>query len=262
MKIQKIDDPQFREAIMQTFSERDSPRRYEIHFTDLINCLFCSFQHKVLLDEPSDDRYDAILTWARGLAFDSVITSRISKKTLIVLGGAQGEVDMVFQGMPYELTSSLFMAKATKESDDLAGRYQYKQTQLRYYMAALSKPIGRLKIIEQAGQKHQNESLPGTREHTWQIEMTPLELSKERRRIIDLAIILKKALQTGRWQMLRDFSPITGDSRCASASETDIPICQNYLDTIRKPVMERTLLSSWRTWIKHPSAQVLMGVLD
>ena len=246
MNIKKVDDPEFRKALISTFTERDNPRRFQIHFTDLIVCLCCSAMHKVLPEEATDERYDAILTWTRGLAFDSTITSRMSGKTAVEIDGTMGEIDMMFQDMPYELTSSVFISNRVKQSDDLDGKYQYKQQQLRFYMAAIGSTRGRLKIVEVA------KSNSDTRYHTWEIEMTPLELARDRIILVNRKNILKHALRTGSLAQMERLSniycPILKDSRCI---DPETSLCKN--------LRQQNWTESWKQWRLHPEAIRLLG---
>ena len=55
-----------------------------------------------------------------------MITERFAGKTTVWIDGAQGNIDMILHGIPYELTSSICVGNSIKKSNDLAGRYQYR----------------------------------------------------------------------------------------------------------------------------------------
>lgn len=228
MRIEKIDDAEFRREAVKNFHWHDSSRRFELHFTDFINCLLCSLKRKVLPDGDRDDlkeSYTQVLDWVGGLGFDNLITERISGKTVTRIDGAQGNVDMIFRGVPYELTSTLYLAKKVKESNDISETYyRYKLEQLKLYMAGIGKTEGRLKIIERAGGRRVDDSgkpygRPRPVEHTWRVIVTPLELAHTRIDFIQRKNVLTEALATGnisRLFELRDtYTPILKTSFCA-----------------------------------------------
>jgi hypothetical protein len=212
MDIKKIDDAPFRKETVKAFHWHDSSRRFELHFTDIITCLLCSVKRKILPENGIDpnESYGQILSFVRGLGFDNLITERISGKTTVWIDGMQGNIDMIFHQIPYELTSSIYVGNSVKNSDDLAGKYRYKIEQLKAYMAGLGSTIGRLKLIEVA-------SRPPS-EFTWELSLSPLELAHLRIDLIRRKDLLTEALATGNIQKLFELremvTPILKDSFC------------------------------------------------
>ncbi len=236
MEIKQIDDRRFRETVVKNFHWHNSNRRYELHFTDLINCLLCTVKRKVLPDGDADDfeeSYTQVLDWIGGLGFDNLITERISGKTTTWIDGAQGNVDMVFENIPYELTSTLYLNQKVKAANDdlMDTYYRYKLEQLRLYMAGIGKTTGKLKIIERAGDRggmylalasflngKRIYKRPRPKEHTWKVEMTPLELAHVRIDFIRRKDLLCEALATGNitklFELRDTVAPILKTSFC------------------------------------------------
>src|SRR5712664_1052413 len=90
------DDREFRIKVVESFIHGDNPRSREIHFTDCINCIFCSFMRKIIPEVINEEKYNDLLDWMRGLAFDTKITDRFAGKRKVFIGKAQGSVDMMF----------------------------------------------------------------------------------------------------------------------------------------------------------------------
>lgn len=262
MKITPIDDSVFREDLVSAFVDKGSPRRYELHLTDAINCIMCSFLRKIFPEPRGEEKYGDILDWAGGLVFDSTITSRFGGKHTVWVGDMQGNVDMMVRGIPYELTSTMFLSKDFVQLFLDGKRYSYKLEQLRLYMSSLCVTQGRFKVLQRVKVRKKEEReapvddgyppiSPKKKfkviEHTFDVRMTPLELAQKRMELIERSYALAFALATGIWRSIpRGLRPISDDSWCLRANgkpgQTD---CSGWVWALdHRKLVDQT----WKEW--------------
>jgi len=207
MKIKEIDDIEFRKAVFKAISAKDRRRRFEVHFTDLPYSLILAFYNKLFPQEYSEEEYRAIARWMRGIGheigFVNLLRSFFSPthQKLTVLGKAQGSIDLVFQDIIYEVTTTVSFPEWRKLP------YIGKALQLIYYMASERANKGRLKIFLILGQKRNLTKVkPEDRkyvvERTWEITLTDEEIEHYRKIIRKKSRLLHKALLSGDWTKL------------------------------------------------------------
>ena len=263
MKIVHTDDPEFRSLMIGAFLDRGDHRKFEIHFTDLINCLMCCYMRKIMPERRDDSKYTDILDWGGGLVFDTTITNLFGGKTRVGIGEAQGDIDMmvplpsVGRPIPYELTSTMFLPRDIIGMVQRRERYAYKIDQLKLYMAALCETSGKFKVLQRFKPRNSEpdgHAMPweGPKkrfqviEHTFSIELTPIDLARLRIAIIKRARSLITALSSpSAWNLIpENYRPILKDSWC----KDEKGICNSYQWARTHP--EKTY-KAWRNWLKR-----------
>jgi hypothetical protein len=244
------DDIRWRRAFVGHFAGRDSWRSHEIHITDLINCCMTSYRRKLFPEEATagaaevEARYGKLLTWNRGIAFDQILTESFTEgKHHFKVNDIEASVDTMFEGVPYEFTSSNFVPKVVKTIweamepvPDLGGKYEYKVEQARLYMAGLGVRMAKLKIVELIGK------VP--REFTFEVHMTPAALAKKRVELLTRRDILWNTLRWGSWSSIPpEFRPILKDALCAANREG---ICEDWAWAKAHP---NEMDKAWMEWI-------------
>jgi hypothetical protein len=263
VRIVHQDDPEFRKLMIGAFLDKGDHRRFEIHFTDLINCLMCTYMRKVMPERRDDGRYSDILDWSGGLVFDTTITNVFGGKRRVGIGDAQGDIDMMVpvsslgRSIPYELTSTMFLPRDIIRMVEKRERYAYKINQLKLYMAALCEPSGKFKVLQRFKPRQEvsdNHAMPwdGPKkrfqviEHTFSIELTPLDLARLRIAIIKRARCLQTALSSpGAWNLIpENYRPILKDSWCKDENG----ICRSYQWA---KTHYQNVLDAWKIWLSR-----------
>jgi hypothetical protein len=112
--VDEIDDKPFRDAFLKGMNRPFSPRRFEIHNSDLIYCLTGAIVQKVMPPTYTDEDYGTIMRWTLGKGVEIGVVNSLKKvlhadsQKLVRVGKSVGSVDLDLEGQSYEITTAMF----------------------------------------------------------------------------------------------------------------------------------------------------------
>jgi hypothetical protein len=189
--VKEIHDVEFQRALYESVNRIDSPRRFEVHFTDLMWSLILSFYRKLFPSEYTEEDYSTLMTWMRGKGHEIGSINMLSlhnpkSQKITRCGKAMGSLDLILNGTIYELTTTIAFPKGRKLP------YLSKAKQLMWYISSEDKPMGKVKI----------HSLLTRNSRTWVFRLNKKRRARIRHRIRLRGFLLFKALELGNWKLL------------------------------------------------------------
>lgn len=196
MKVEEIIDEGFDKLIYKATNRPNSPRRFEIHFSDLLGSLIISYYRKMFPQTYTKKDSRRLQGWFRGKGHEighvnalSVFLPKSQKVTKC--GKAFGSIDMELFEEIYEITTTVFPYRKSKKYPHIG-----KAKQLMQYIASEDKEYGKLVVFFEI------PDYQGRYKRTWKISLSPSQRKNLRRIIKKNSYLLWHALETGKWKIL------------------------------------------------------------